>query len=136
MNQSRNIAARAGRWSARHRKTAIIGWILFVVLAFMVGKNMGTETLTPEQSGVGESGQASKITSEAYPDKIGESVLIQSKSLKADAPEYRAVVADVTERLENVDGVTKIDGPYDKHQPSATSDDRRSTLVALSLIHI
>ena len=37
----------------------------------------------------------SKITTEAYPDKLGESVLIQSKSLKTDAPEYRAVVADV-----------------------------------------
>jgi hypothetical protein len=24
--QSRNIAASAGRWSAKHRKTAIIGW--------------------------------------------------------------------------------------------------------------
>ena len=31
--QSRNLAARAGRWSAQHRKTAILGWILFVVLA-------------------------------------------------------------------------------------------------------
>ncbi|MBA2304506.1 MAG: MMPL family transporter [Acidobacteria bacterium] len=31
--QPRNLAARAGRWSATHRKTAILGWILFVVLA-------------------------------------------------------------------------------------------------------
>ena len=34
--QSRNLAARAGRWSAEHRKTAILGWILFVVLAVVV----------------------------------------------------------------------------------------------------
>src|SRR5215217_6247419 len=96
MQQSRNIAARAGRWSARHRKTAILGWILFVVLAFMVGKNMGTETLTPDQAGVGESGQASKITAEAFPDKNEEAVLVQSKTLTSDAPEYEAAVADVT----------------------------------------
>ena len=31
MQPSRNIAARAGRWSARHRKTAVLGWIAFVV---------------------------------------------------------------------------------------------------------
>ncbi len=37
MNQSRNLAARAGRWSAQHRKTAILGWILFVVFATVVG---------------------------------------------------------------------------------------------------
>jgi RND superfamily putative drug exporter len=133
MNNSRNIAARAGRWSARHRKTAILGWILFVVLAFMVGQNMGTQTLTPDQSGVGDSGQASKITAEAYPDKSEEFVLVQSKTLTSDAPEYEAVVADVTERLDNTRGVTNIHGPYDKHDPSATSDDRHSTMVAFEI---
>ena len=34
MQPSRNIAARAGRWSAQHRKKAIIGWLAFVILAF------------------------------------------------------------------------------------------------------
>ena len=99
MQKSRNIAARAGRWSARHRKTAVLGWIVFVVLAFMAGKNLGTETLTAEESGVGDSGRAAQITKDAYPDRIGETVLIQSKTLKAEDPEYRAVVADVTQRL-------------------------------------
>ena len=35
--QPRNIAARAGRWSAQHRKKAIIGWLLFVALATVIG---------------------------------------------------------------------------------------------------
>src|SRR5690242_10281146 len=35
--QPKNLAARAGRWSATHRKTAIIGWVLFVVLATVIG---------------------------------------------------------------------------------------------------
>ncbi len=86
MQQSRNIAARAGRWSARHRKTAILGWIVFVVLAFMVGNNMGTETLTQEQSGVGDSGTAAQIVKDAYPEKHDEMVLIQSKSLEDRRP--------------------------------------------------
>jgi hypothetical protein len=33
---SRSFAARAGRWSARHRKKAIAGWFLFVILATFV----------------------------------------------------------------------------------------------------
>jgi hypothetical protein len=28
-----NIAGRIGRWSARHRKTAIFGWLAFIVLS-------------------------------------------------------------------------------------------------------
>ena len=39
--QSRNLAARAGRWSAQHRKTAILGWIVFVVLATVLGGKVG-----------------------------------------------------------------------------------------------
>jgi uncharacterized membrane protein YdfJ with MMPL/SSD domain len=134
MQKSRNIAARAGRWSARHRKTAVLGWIVFVVLAFMAGQNLGTETLTAEDSGVGDSGRAAQITKDAYPDKIGEMVLIQSKSLKTGDPQYRAVVADVTERLEDTKGVVEITGPYDKgEQRSAISDDGHSTLVSFEI---
>ena len=130
MQQSRNIAARAGRWSARHRKTAVLGWIVFVVLAFMAGNNLGTENLTPEESGVGDSGRAAQITKDAYPDRIGEMVLIQSKSLKTDDPEFRAVVADVTERLRDTKGVNEIHGPYGKGEHAAPiSDDGHSTLV-------
>ena len=130
MQQSRNIAARAGRWSARHRKTAVLGWIVFVVLAFMAGNNLGTETLTAEDSGVGDSGRAAQITKDAYPERIGEMVLIQSKTLKTDDPQYRAVVADVTQRLEDTKGVTEIKGPYGKgEQRTAISDDGHSTLV-------
>ena len=40
--RSTNLAARMGRWSARHRKTAIFGWLAFVVLAFAVGIVSGT----------------------------------------------------------------------------------------------
>ena len=37
LKQSTNIAARMGRWSARHRKTAIFGWLAFVVASFAIG---------------------------------------------------------------------------------------------------
>ena len=35
--QSRNLAARMGRWSAAHWKTATFGWLAFVVVAFALG---------------------------------------------------------------------------------------------------
>ena len=53
--QPRNLAARAGRWSAQHRKTAILGWILFVVLATVIGGNVGQKNLEPSAMGNGES---------------------------------------------------------------------------------
>ena len=44
------------------------------------------ETLTAEESGVGDSGRAAQIIKDAIPTAIDESVLIQSKTLKAQDP--------------------------------------------------
>ena len=131
--KTRNIAARAGRWSARHRRLAVLGWLAFVFLAYMIGSNVGTDTLTDEEAAVGESGEASRVVADAYPQNLGEAVLIQSKTLTADSPEYRAVVADVTRRVEATEGTTKVSSPYDRSNPSAVSDDGHSTMVGFEV---
>ena len=51
MNDSRNVAARMGRWSAQHRKIAIFGWFGFVAVAFALGIVLGTEQLDPARPG-------------------------------------------------------------------------------------
>ena len=35
--RKRNLAARMGRWSAAHWKTATFGWLAFVLVAFGLG---------------------------------------------------------------------------------------------------
>ena len=44
---NRNVAARMGRWSAAHWKTATFGWLAFVVVAFALGGMVGTKTIDP-----------------------------------------------------------------------------------------
>src|SRR4051795_9750340 len=66
-NGIKGLAARAGRWSAQHRKKAIWGWLAFALIALMVGSMLGTQTQEAAQSGVGESGNAERtIDSELY----------------------------------------------------------------------
>ena len=90
----KGIAARAGRWSAQHRKIAIFGWLAFVIVAFMVGNSLGTKKV--EQTLPGESGRAQKIQEDNFPrakkTASEETILIQSKTLKVSDPEYKAVV--------------------------------------------
>ena len=57
------IAARAGRWSARHKKTAIIGWLVFVVVALMAGSMTGTKEPTDADRYDGESRAAQQMRS-------------------------------------------------------------------------
>ena len=46
--RSNNLAARMGRWSASHRKTATFGWLAFVVAAFAVGIAVPMQTIEQE----------------------------------------------------------------------------------------
>ena len=61
LKRSNNIAARMGRWSARHRKTAIFGWLAFVVAAVVIGGVVGTKQLGENDTLPGESGKAARI---------------------------------------------------------------------------
>src|SRR5436189_2361554 len=94
-----NLAARMGRWSAQHRKKAIWGWLLFVVLAFAIGNAAGTKTQDTAQSGVGQSGQAERTIDSAFPKHQVEQVLVQSDSATATDSSFRAVVANTQRRL-------------------------------------
>ncbi|MBV9714784.1 MAG: hypothetical protein JOZ64_05355, partial [Solirubrobacterales bacterium] len=50
-----NLAARAGAWSARHRKRAIIGWFVFVLIAGALAGVLSTRI--DQHEGSGESGR-------------------------------------------------------------------------------
>ena len=130
------IAARAGRWSARHRKTAIFGWLALVIAAFVIGGPFGTGTKTTEQQATGDSGRAQSISDDAFPQSTtgaGETVLIQSKTLKASDPEYRAVVRDLEKRMDALPEADKLASPYQKGSNGLTSPDKHSVLVSFEV---
>src|SRR5215216_224728 len=127
---SMSFAARAGRWSAQHRRAAITGWLAFVVLAVTASAFMPMKMLTGSQSAVGESGAAARAADKAFPQHASETVLIQSSRLRADAPAFKAAVADVEERLRATDGVHAVEGPYKTHH---VSPDGHAALVGFEL---
>src|SRR3954452_4122983 len=81
-----NLAARVGRWSAAHWKTATFGWLAFVLVAFAVGTQVGTKQADPTKAGPGESGRMDRILDAGFKLPASESVLIQSRSALAGAP--------------------------------------------------
>src|ERR1700710_2570849 len=103
-----NLAARAGRWSANHRKTAIWGWLAFVVTALALGSVAGTKTISDSNNGNGESGRAEKAVARAFPENASETVLVQSRALKATDPAFRVAVRDVESRLHRTGVATNV----------------------------
>ena len=49
LKQSNSIAARMGRWSASHWKTAVFGWLAFVVVVVVVGMRRRHQDDRPER---------------------------------------------------------------------------------------
>jgi uncharacterized membrane protein YdfJ with MMPL/SSD domain len=134
--QPKNLAARAGRWSATHRKTAVIGWIMFVVLATLIGGKVGQRTLAQSASGNGDSKRGALIVDDAgFPQQVGERVLIQGKgSIGSDDPRVTGAVKDVVSRLAQIKGVTDVKSPlHASERANTVSRDGRSVLVTFSL---
>src|ERR1700709_2505897 len=87
VQKKQNFAARAGRWSAQHRKTAILGWLTFVIVATLIGGNLGPKTIPSDEEGVvGDSARSQQIVKDAFPQTSGEQVFIQSKSQSPSEP--------------------------------------------------
>ena len=128
-----NLAARAGRWSAQHRKKAIWGWLVFVVLAFMIGGAVGTETQDAAQSGVGESGRAARTLDDAFPKHAVEQVLVQSSTTTANDPSFKQVVADLQHRLSAVPYTKNFDSPYAPANAGQISADGHSALLRFEI---
>src|SRR6266550_3808659 len=125
----RSLAARAGRWSAQHRKTAIWGWLAFVVVAFMIGGAVGTKTLEHTQTGVGESGRADQAIADAAPEYAQEIVLIQSSRATAGDPAFRAVAVDVQRKLATLPDTQSFESPLAPANANQISGDGHSALL-------
>src|SRR5205085_1569999 len=112
-SQNSNLAARIGRWSAAHWKTATFGWLALVLLAFAVGSQVGTKQADPTKAGPGESGRMDRIIEAGFNVPAAESVLIQSRSTRAGMPAFDSAVKDVASRLAKVAAVQHIRSPLD-----------------------
>jgi putative drug exporter of the RND superfamily len=95
------VVERVAGWSARHRLIAVFGWLLLVVAAVMIGRQLGTDNLNSYDPG--QAGQAERVLSRPVvqqPDS--ESVLIQGRSpgqTYASDPEIKRAVRQVVAAL-------------------------------------
>lgn len=127
-----NLAARMGRWSASHWKTATFGWLAFVVVAFVLGGMAGT-VVVDSSSGPGESGRMDRILDAGFQQPAAENVLIQSDSLDLDDPAFRAAVEDVVAGLSGMDDVQNVRTPLDPANAGQIAPNRHAALVTFEI---
>jgi RND superfamily putative drug exporter len=104
-----NLAARAGRWSAAHWKTATFGWLAFVAAAVVLGSMHGTTSLTDAEQTNGQAARAQQMLAAAHVKNIaGENVLVESSQLTAASPAFRRTVNDVRATLSRTASVRDV----------------------------
>jgi putative drug exporter of the RND superfamily len=130
MSEQKNIAAAMGGWSVRHRAVAIVGWLVFVVVAMTIGSMAGQRQMTQDQYATGDSARAIQIENAAgLSNPAGEMILVTSTA-PVTSPEARAAVTDLVGRLRITPDVTEVVDPYDAGLVSA---DGHSVLVRVSM---
>jgi RND superfamily putative drug exporter len=122
-----------GRWSARHRKTAIFGWLALVIAAVALGSVIGTKQLGDNDTLPGESGKMQRILDEGFEQPAGEIVLIQSETSTATSPEFRAAIQDVVRRVSALGVVQNVDSPLAAGNETQISADRHSAIVEFEI---
>jgi RND superfamily putative drug exporter len=122
-----------GRWSASHWKIAVFGWLALVAVLFVAGMKIGTNTIKTEDQNVGQSHRADKILSDSgfgQTDPQTEIVLVQSATLTAGDPAFKAAVNDVARTVAPFKAIKNLRTPYDGGGHSdQISKDRHAVLV-------
>src|SRR3954453_23493148 len=127
------FAARAGRWSAQHRKKAIWGWIPFVAVAFVIGGAVGVKKPT-DYIGPGDSGRADQLALDHFPKDQSESVLIQApKGGSARDPPLPRAVDDTIAPVHGKDRVAEVKSPFARGNETQIAKDGRSVLVSFKV---
>lgn len=133
--QRSNLPARAGRWSAGNPKKAILGWLAFVLVAFLVGGSVGQNMLADEDTGNGESRQADRaIAAAGLPEDADEQILVQGRNgVTQKDPRFTAAIQDVTKRLDAIPAVGYVRSPLTEGNEGQFSKDGRSALIAFGI---
>ncbi len=133
----RPVVERIAGWSVRHRKTAVIGWLVLVAVIFVIGGHAGSsqvQAYDPGQSGVAER-VLSKLNISGPPP--AEAVLIQAR---AGQPAFRhnrqmrGAAADIVAALHALPNRTASDIQSPLSRGSAlVSADGRSAMVTFNV---
>ena len=133
-SQSRSsLAARMGRWSAGHWKTATFGWLALVLVAFALGGAVGMKTIDANAPGPGESGRMDKILDAGFKQPAGENVLVQSDSLTVTDPAFAAAIADVVARISKLQVVQHVRSPLERENVGQIAPNKHAALVQFEI---
>jgi putative drug exporter of the RND superfamily len=126
------MVERIAGWSARHRKTALFGWLLLVAGAVVIGNMLGTKNVNSYDPG--QAGRAERVLDRpGVVQPVTETILVQDRAAGhtvAGDPEMRQAIRQVTAALAAMPKVaTDIRSPLAAGGHKLIFRDGRSALI-------
>ncbi|MGH3140423.1 MAG: MMPL family transporter [Gaiellales bacterium] len=133
IDTSKGLAARLGSWSARHKKSVLVGWFVFVALAVMVSGFVPANKLTKADQFTGESGRAEKTLESSFPKPASELVLIHSGSMTTDDPAFKRAIKQTTAGFAAIPVVDNLKAPGSGSSAGLVSKDRHTAMIQFDI---
>jgi uncharacterized membrane protein YdfJ with MMPL/SSD domain len=133
IDTSKGLAARLGGWSARHKKSVLLGWFVFVALAMLVSTFLPANKLTEADQFTGESGRAEKTLESSFPKPAAEMVLIHSSTLTTDDPAFKRAISQATAGFVGLPVVKDLKAPGYRSSTGLVSNDRHTAMIQFAI---
>ena len=112
----------------------MLGWLAFVLIAYVIGSAAGMVTLRPGEAENGQSRLADQAQAREFPStRAGEVVLIESRSGPLASSDYRTAVTQLTARLSRTPSVAEIKSPVAPSNQGQLSKDGRAALITFQI---
>ena len=134
LERSNNLAARAGRMSARHWKTATFCWLAFVAIATVLGGMAGTKQLGDAGHMNGDSARTQRIIDAAG---FRRGLVRDRDRREPDANHasaaFKRTVGDAVAALSATRGAEDVRSPYAHGNEGQISKNGHAALIGLNL---
>jgi putative drug exporter of the RND superfamily len=117
--------ARIARWSAGHRKTVLVAWIVGLVAVTAISSSVGTNYANSSSSGTTESQRATDLLKRDFPAQSGDTdqIVLHTTTGKVTDPAIRSRVAPMLAKVSKLPHVTGVISPYAKGSGDQVSAD-------------
>jgi RND superfamily putative drug exporter len=124
-NNYRGPLARIARWSAGHRKTVLVGWLVALVAVLGISNAVGTNYANSSSSGNTESQRATDLLKQSFPAQSGDTdqIVFHATDGKVTDPQVRSVIAPMLAKVDTLPHVTGVVSPYTKGGADQVSAD-------------
>jgi RND superfamily putative drug exporter len=132
--ERRGIVARLGGWSAAHRRTVLLGWIVLLVGANAASGAVGTNFSNSFSLSGTDSQRAVDLLKRDFPAQSGDSdqIVFRVPSGGIDSPATRARVAPLLTRIAALPHVSGVVSPYSPAGARAVSRDGQIAFATVS----